>query len=163
MVLLTQWLKLCPDNLHYGWAMSLYCEYESTNVLAKILNQTLPCAPIYEDDHHLAFMDAFPQTKGHCLVIPKRAACNLFDLKDEHLGSLIITTQKIARAVRDALKPDGIQIMQFNGEAAGQTVFHLHFHIIPRWHDMTLKSHAKGIMAPLDELKETAARIKAQL
>jgi len=143
--------------------MSLYCEYENTNVFAKILNQTIPSAPIFEDDHHLAFMDAFPQTKGHCLVIPKSPACNLFDLGQNDLGSLILTTQTIARAVRDALKPDGIQIMQFNGDAAGQTVFHVHFHIIPRWHDMTLKSHAKGIMAPLDELKDTASRIRAHL
>jgi len=143
--------------------MSLYVEYDPKNIFAKILSGELPCAKVYEDARVLSFMDAFPQAKGHTLVVPKVKACNLFDISSEKLQNLIAQTQKVARAVRDALEPDGIQIMQFNGDAGGQTVFHIHFHIIPRWHDMTLKTHAKGVMADLADLNDTAARIRAKL
>src|SRR6516225_6411177 len=143
--------------------MSLYVEYDPKNIFAKILSGEVPSAKVYEDARVLSFMHAFPQAKGHTLVIPKVKACNLFDISSENLQNLIAHTQKIARAVRDALEPEGIQIMQYNGEAGGQTVYHIHFHIIPRWHDMTLKSHAKGVMADLSQLNETAARIKAKL
>ena len=143
--------------------MSLYVGYDPKNIFAKILSGEIPCAKVYEDARVLSFMDAFPQAKGHTLVVPKVKACNLFDISSEKLQNLIAQTQKVARAVRDALQPDGIQIMQFNGEAGGQTVFHIHFHIIPRWHDMTLKTHAKGVMADLADLNDTAARIKAKL
>ncbi len=143
--------------------MSLYVEYDPRNIFAKILSGEIPCAKVYEDARVLSFMDAFPQAKGHTLVVPKVKACNLFDISSEKLQNLIAQTQKVARAVRDALEPDGIQIMQYNGEAGGQTVFHIHFHIIPRWHDMTLKTHAKGVMADMGQLNETAARIRAKL
>lgn len=143
--------------------MSLYAEYDANNIFAKILSGDIPCAKVYEDERTLSFMDAFPQAKGHTLVVPKVKACNLFDISSEDLQNLIARTQMVARAVRDALEPDGIQIMQFNGDAGGQTVFHIHFHIIPRWHDMTLKTHAKGVMADLGELNDTAACIKAKL
>ncbi len=108
-------------------------------------------------------MDAFPQSKGHTLVIPKVKARNLFDISSENLQNLMHQTQRIARAVDAALAPDGIQIMQYNGEAAGQTVFHIHFHIIPRWADMSMKTHASGQMADLAALNDIAARIKAKL
>ena len=143
--------------------MSLNVEYDPNNIFAKLLRGEIPSAKVYEDDKVLSFMDAFPQALGHTLVVPKIAACNLFDIAPEDLKTLIAETQRIARAVRDALQPDGIQIMQYNGDAGGQTVFHIHFHIIPRWHDMTLKSHAKGVMADLAQLNETAALIKAKL
>jgi len=143
--------------------MSLYVEYDPKNIFAKILSGEIPSAKVYEDARVLSFMDAFPQSKGHTLVVPKVKACNLFDISSENLQNLIAHTQKIARAVRDALEPEGIQIMQYNGEAGGQTVYHIHFHIIPRWHDMTLKSHAKGVMADMAQLNETASRIKAKL
>ena len=143
--------------------MSLNAEYDPNNIFAKLLRGEIPSAKVYEDDKVLSFMDAFPQALGHILVVPKIAACNLFDIAPEDLKTLIAETQRIARAVRDALQPDGIQIMQYNGDAGGQTVFHIHFHIIPRWHDMTLKSHAKGVMADLAQLNETAALIKAKL
>jgi len=143
--------------------MSLYVDYDPKNIFAKILSGDIPSAKVFEDARVLSFMDAFPQSKGHTLVVPKVKACNLFDISSENLQNLIAQTQKIARAVRDALEPDGIQIMQYNGEAGGQTVFHIHFHIIPRWHDMTLKTHAKGVMADMSDLNDTAARIKAKL
>jgi histidine triad (HIT) family protein len=143
--------------------MSLNVEYDPNNIFAKLLRGEIPSAKVYEDDKVLSFMDAFPQALGHTLVVPKVAACNLFDIAPDDLKTLIAETQRIARAVRDALAPDGIQIMQYNGDAGGQTVFHIHFHIIPRWHDMTLKSHAKGVMADLGQLNETAVLIKAKL
>ncbi len=143
--------------------MSLYVDYDPKNIFAKILSGDIPSAKVFEDARVLSFMDAFPQSKGHTLVVPKVKACNLFDISSENLQNLIAQTQKIARAVRDALEPDGIQIMQYNGEAGGQTVFHIHFHIIPRWHDMTLKTHARGVMADMSDLNDTAARIKAKL
>ena len=143
--------------------MSLNAEYDPNNIFAKLLRGEIPSAKVYEDDKVLSFMDAFPQALGHTLVVPKIAACNLFDIAPEDLKTLIAETQRIARAVRDALQPDGIQIMQYNGDAGGQTVFHIHFHIIPRWHDMTLKAHAKGVMADMADLNDTAARIKAKL
>jgi histidine triad (HIT) family protein len=96
-------------------------------------------------------------------VIPKVSARNLFDIRCEDLQNLIAHTQKIGRAVRSALEPDGIRIAQFNGEAAGQTVFHIHFHIIPAWDDAALRAHASGQMADLAELKDLASRIKSKL
>jgi histidine triad (HIT) family protein len=143
--------------------MSLDVEYDPNNVFAKILRGEIPSAKVYEDDKVLSFMDAFPQSLGHTLVVPKVEACNLFDIAPDDLKTLIVETQTIARAVRDALAPDGLEIRQFNGEAGGQTVYHIHFHIIPRWHDMTLKRHAKGVMADMARLNETAALIKAKL
>ena len=143
--------------------MSLITPYDPKNVFAKILAGEIPCAKVYEDARILSFMDAFPQSKGHTLVIPKVKAINLFDIPTEHLQNLIHHTQKIARAVSEVLEPDGIQILQYNGQAAGQTVFHIHFHIVPMWHDMSLKRHATGTMAEMSQLQDTAARIKAKL
>lgn len=143
--------------------MSLNVEYDPDNIFARILRGEIPSAKVYEDDKVLGFMDAFPQSLGHTLVVPKVQACNLFDISSQDLQTLIVETRTIARAVRDALEPDGLEIRQFNGEAGGQSVYHIHFHIIPRWHDMTLKAHAKGVMADMAQLNETAARIKAKL
>ncbi len=142
--------------------MSLLVNYDSQNIFAKILSGAIPSAKVYEDDRTLAFMDAFPQSKGHTLVIPKVDACNLFDVPSADLQNLIIETQRIARAVRDALSPDGVRIMQFNGEAAGQTVYHLHFHILPMWESESLKRHAGG-MADINQLSDLAAQIRAKL
>ncbi|MDC7675683.1 HIT family protein [Asticcacaulis machinosus] len=143
--------------------MSLYGDYDPKNIFAKILSGDIPCAKVYEDARILSFMDAFPQAKGHTLVIPKVSARNLFDIRCEDLQNLIAHTQKIGRAVRSVLEPDGIRIAQFNGEAAGQTVFHIHFHIIPAWDDAAPRAHASGQMADLNELKDLASRIKAKL
>jgi len=143
--------------------MSLQTQYDPSNIFAKILNGDIPSARIYEDERVLSFMDAFPQAKGHTLVIPRVQACNLFDIATDDLQNLIVWTQTIARAVRDALKPDGIRIAQFNGTAAGQTVFHIHFHIIPVWEGENERPHAAGKMADFNELKDLAEQIKAKL
>ena len=143
--------------------MSLQTEYDTKNIFAKILSGEIPCAKVYEDARILSFMDAFPQSKGHTLVIPKVKAVNIFDITSEKLQNLIHHTQRISRAIHASLEPEGLHIMQLNGAAAGQTVFHIHFHIIPCWTDMSLKSHATGKMADLAELNDTAARIRAKL
>lgn len=143
--------------------MSLSAQYDPKNIFAKILSGDIPSAKVYEDDRTLSFMDAFPQSKGHTLVIPKVPACNLFDIAPDDLKDLIVKTQTIGRAVRDALKPDGIRIAQFNGEPAGQTVFHIHFHIVPVWEGENERPHAAGKMTDFNELNDLAAQIKAKL
>jgi histidine triad (HIT) family protein len=124
----------------------------------------MPAARVFEDDHVLAFMDVFPQGRGHTLVIPKHStARNLMDEDPAVLAPLILGVQRVTRAVRAALKPDGITVWQLNGAPAGQTIFHLHFHIIPRWDGVPLGRHASGGMADPEELKMLAEQIAAQI
>jgi len=143
--------------------MSLDGAYDPDNIFAKILRGEAPAAKVFEDDAVLAFMDVFPQSRGHTLVIPKAPARNLLDVDPAALSSLIARVQTLARAVREALQPDGLTIMQFNGAAGGQTVYHLHFHIIPRWDGEALKGHGAGGMADPAELANLASRIAAEL
>jgi histidine triad (HIT) family protein len=144
--------------------MSLDGVYEGDNIFARIVRGEIPAARICEDVTTLAFMDAFPQSRGHCLVIHKTArARNFLDAEHDVLAAIMISTQRVARAVRLALQPDGIMISQFNGTAAGQTVFHLHVHIIPRWRDVSLGRHADGGMADMGELNALARQIADRL
>jgi len=144
--------------------MSLDGTYDRDNIFAKIIRGEIPAVKVYEDDEVLAFMDVFPQARGHTLVIPKGSeARNLLDENPQTLGKLIGVVQKVAQAVREALRPDGIVITQFNGAPAGQTIFHLHFHVIPRWEGEAVGRHAAGGMADMDELKKLAAQISARL
>jgi histidine triad (HIT) family protein len=144
--------------------MSLDGAYDEGNIFAKILRGETSAARVFEDDHVLAFMDVFPQSKGHTLVIPKRStARNLLEEEPEVLCNLILGVQRVTRAVRAALNPDGIVVTQFNGTPAGQTIFHLHFHIIPRWEGVPLGRHAGGGMADAEELKALAHQIAAKI
>lgn len=144
--------------------MSLTGAYDPANIFAKILRGEIPSAKVWEDENILAFMDVFPQSEGHVLVIHKTStAQNLLEISPEHLAQLAAAVQRTARAVTAALSPEGFSIMQFNGEAGGQTVFHLHFHVIPRWSDRALKGHGHAPMADADALKALAARIAAAL
>ena len=144
--------------------MSLNGTYDPSNIFAKILSGDIPSAKVWEDDDVLAFMDVFPQSEGHVLVISKTStARNLLEVEPEVLAKLTVAVQRTARAVTKALNPEGFSIMQFNGEAGGQTVFHLHFHVIPRWADRPLKGHGQAGMADVEDLKATAARIAAAL
>ena len=144
--------------------MSLDGTYDDGNIFAKILRGEAPAARVFEDDHVLAFMDVFPQARGHTLVIPKHSAArNLLDEDPAVLGVVILGVQRVARAVRAAINPDGIVVTQFNGAPAGQTVFHLHFHIIPRWDGVELGRHGVGGMADPGELKVLAAEIAAKI
>ena len=145
--------------------MSLDGTYDHDNIFAKILRGEIPSARVFEDEHVYAFMDAFPQSRGHTLIIPKHSnARNLLEEEPEKLANLILGVQRVARAVRAALQPDGVFVMQINGAPAGQTVFHLHFHVIPRWEgDGPLGKHAGGPMADPEELKSLAAQIAAKI
>ena len=144
--------------------MSLHGAYDPDNIFAKILRGEIPSVKVWEDDHVLAFMDVFPQSEGHVLIIAKQSqARNLLEVEPEVLQRLTSALQRTARAVEKALKPEGLAIMQFNGDAGGQTVFHLHFHIIPRWRDRDLKGHGHAPMADAVTLKGLADRITAEL
>jgi histidine triad (HIT) family protein len=124
----------------------------------------MPCAKVFEDHDTMAFMDVFPQGRGHTLVIHKRAhARNLLEVEPEPLQQVMLTVQRVARAVRAALNPDGIFIAQFNGAASGQTVYHLHVHVIPRWEGVALGRHAAGGMADMGELRPLAEAIAAEI
>ena len=140
--------------------MSLTGAYDPNNVFAKLIRGELPAYRIYEDAHVLAFMDLFPQSRGHCLVIPKQGeARNVLELEPEMAAPLLLGVQKVARAVVKALQPDGVIVTQFNGAPAGQTVFHLHFHIIPRFENESLGRHASGAKADPEVLAELARQI----
>ena len=144
--------------------MSLDGTYDHDNIFAKILRGEMACARVFEDDHVFSFMDVFPQSKGHTLVIPKHSdARNLLEERPDRLSHLILGVQRVSRAVRAALNPEGIVVTQFNGAPAGQTIYHLHFHIIPRWEGAPLGRHAAGGMADMDELKALAAQIAAKI
>jgi histidine triad (HIT) family protein len=144
--------------------MSLDGAYDDQNIFAKIIRGEIPAAKIYEDARVLAFMDVFPQSRGHCLVVSKVSrARNLLEIEPDVLCGLMQDVQRVAKAVVAALNPDGMVITQFNGAPAGQTVFHMHVHIIPRWADQPLKGHGHGQMADAGELKALAEQIAAQL
>ncbi len=143
--------------------MSLNATYDEGNIFAKIVRGEMPAVKVFEDDQVLAFMDVFPQSKGHALVISKTSkARNLLEAEPETVAALGAATQTLAKAVTAALKPDGVVVTQFNGAPAGQTVFHLHFHVIPRYEGEALGRHGEG-MADMDELKALAAKIAAEL
>jgi histidine triad (HIT) family protein len=143
--------------------MSLEGAYDGDNVFAKIIRGEIPAAKVFEDAHVLAFMDVFPQSRGHVLVVSKLShARNLLDVETDVLAQVIGDVQRVAKAMRAALKPDGIVMTQFNGAAAGQTVFHLHFHLIPRYEGQPLKPHGGGMADPA-ELAALAKQIAAEI
>ncbi|MDP1729829.1 MAG: HIT family protein [Devosia sp.] len=136
--------------------------YDPDNIFGKILRGEIPAHKVYEDETVLAMMDIFPQSKGHLLVIPKATSRNLLDADPATLSAAMPYVQRLARAVRKALKPDGIRVVQFNEAPAGQSVFHLHFHIIPVYAGTPLGSHGGG-RADDGELAEQARTIAAAL
>ena len=136
--------------------------YDPNNIFAKILSGEIPCHKIYEDQHTLAFMDVMPQVDGHCLVVPKKPSRGLLDADPIVLGHLMATVQKVATAAKKAFNADGLQIRQYNEEAGGQTVFHLHFHILPMKLGEGLRPHT-GKMADHAVLAKQAVLIKAAI
>lgn len=136
--------------------------YDPRNIFAKILRGEIPAHTVYEDDHTLAFMDVMPQGEGHTLVIPKAASRGLLDAAPDALAALMASVQIVARAVKAAFAADGLTLFQFNEPAGGQTVFHLHVHVIPRRAGVPLERHAGG-MADDAVLAGHAARIRAAL
>ena len=143
--------------------MSLHGTYEPQNIFAMIIRGEAPCYKLYEDDEVLAFLDLFPQSQGHTLVIPKRAAArNLLDVDPDTLGKMMAVVQKLTRVLVEELQPDGVQVAQFNGAPAGQTVFHLHVHIVPRYAAQGLGVHAASKADPV-ELEQLQARLLKHL
>lgn len=143
--------------------MSLSAPYDPNNIFARIIRGELPAIKVFEDDEALAFMDIFPQSEGHTLVIPKKIrATNFLDADPAALAILIAHVQRVAKGVAKALNPDGIRVAQFNGAPAGQTVFHLHFHIIPIFDGAEVKRHA-GEKADMAVLEALAEKIRAAI
>ncbi|WP_043311540.1 HIT family protein [Pseudomonas sp. ML96] len=139
--------------------MSLHGQYDAQNIFAKIIRGEAPCYKLYEDEDVLAFLDLFPQSYGHCLVIPKNApARNILEIDDANLGKLMAVVRKLTQAVVDELEPAGVQVAQFNGAPAGQTVFHIHVHIVPRYDGDKLGIHATN-QGDAEELKALQARL----
>ncbi len=136
--------------------------YDQENIFAKILRGEAPAARVFEDELSLAFMDVMPQVPGHTLVIPKASAENLHEIDPGVLGHTIRTTQTVAAAVKQAFEAPGIMIAQLNGASAGQTVFHLHFHILPRFDGLEFSLHARQ-MEDMGILESQAAQIKSFL
>lgn len=136
--------------------------YDTNNVFAKILRGEIPAARVYENEHALAFMDVMPQSQGHTLVISKNPARNFFDIDPNELAHLVRATQHVAKGVLKAFSPDGVRIAQFNEPAAGQTVFHIHFHIIPCYEGIPMRAHGRD-MADKQMLEEHAAKIRTAL
>jgi histidine triad (HIT) family protein len=136
--------------------------YDKNNIFAKILGGEIPSVKIYEDAKTVAFMDVMPEADGHVLVVPKEGAENILDLSADGLVAMMATVQKVAKAIDTALSPDGILLKQYNRAAAGQSVFHVHFHIVPRWEDMPLAPHGK-VMVEAARLEPIAAKIRSAL
>ncbi|UXM93871.1 HIT family protein [Bartonella sp. HY329] len=134
--------------------------YDNDNIFAKILRDEIPSIRVYEDENTIALMDVMPQGEGHVLIIPRKASRNILDAEPEALMKTILTVQKIANAVKKAFNSDGVTVMQFNETAGGQSVFHLHFHVIPRFDGIALKPHIGG-MADANHLEEQAKKIRA--
>jgi histidine triad (HIT) family protein len=134
--------------------------YDPDNIFAKIVRGEIPCHKIYEDEYTLAFMDVMPQVDGHCLVVPKLGSRNLLDADPTVLAHVVSAVQKVSSAAKKAFNADGVQIRQYNEEAAGQSVFHLHFHILPMHVGVALKPHT-GTMADHAVLAKQAEQIKS--
>ena len=137
--------------------------YDPQNIFAKILRGEIPSEKVYEDETILAMMDVFPQSRGHVLVLPKSASRNLLDADPGDVALVAAYLPKLARAVKAATKADGVRLMQFNEAAAGQTVFHLHFHLIPVYAGTEMGRHGATGQADPTELKALAEAIAAQL
>jgi len=136
--------------------------YDPDNVFAKILRGEIPTNIVYEDERTVAILDLMPQADGHTLVMPRTPAEDLFALPDEDAAAVMRSARIVAEALREVFDADGIRVMQFNGEAAGQTVFHYHLHLIPCHLDQPLRAHGRG-MADEEVLTDHAEKIRAAL
>lgn len=136
--------------------------YDSNNPFAKILRGEWPSTKVYEDAHTLAFMDIMPRCDGHTLVVPKAPVRNLLDATPEQLGQCLTTVQKVARAAMVALEAQGVTINQYNESAGGQVVFHLHYHVLPRWDGVPLGPHT-GKVGDMAAITAAAEKIRTAL
>ena len=135
--------------------------YDPQNVFAKILRGEIPSHKVYEDEVALAIMDIMPRAEGHVLVIPKQPARGLLDIDPQNLAELIKRVQHVAKAAKIAMEADGLTLQQFNESAGGQVIFHLHFHVLPRFEGVALRP--PGTMGDNEKLRAQAEKIKAAL
>ena len=133
--------------------------YDDDNIFAKILRGEAPAYVVEEDSVSLTFMDLMPQSEGHTLIIPKESAQDILHVSSEALGHVIRQTQRVAKAVDEAFQPDGVMVAQLNRAPAGQTVFHLHFHVIPRWSGEAMPFMARDMADPI-VLERNAEKIR---
>lgn len=136
--------------------------YDKDNVFAKILRGEAPAYVVEDDEHTFTMMDIMPQSKGHTLVIPKISAANLLDVAKETLTPLIHQVQRVSLAVDKVFRPDGVMVVQLNRAGAGQSVFHLHFHVIPKWGGLNLTMHSRTIVEG-QVLEQQASAIRQAL
>ena len=136
--------------------------YDPQNIFAKILRGELPCYKVYEDDKALAFLDIMPRSPGHTLVLPKAPARNLLDATPDDLAAVSRAVQKVAKAAMAVFGADGITVQQFNENAGGQVVFHLHVHVIPRKAGVPMKPPATEKEKP-EVLSDHALKLAAAL
>jgi histidine triad (HIT) family protein len=135
------------------------------SIFTRIVQGEIPAVKVYEDEQTLAFMDINPASRGHVLVISKEEYADIFTVPPEILAAVNRTVQRVAVAIRDGLHPDGINILQNNGAASGQEVFHYHVHLIPRWtHDGVLKpwtpkqTNSDELRAVADEIRQAMSK-----
>ena len=136
--------------------------YDPSNIFARILRGELPAHVVEETEDTLTFMDIMPKANGHALVIPKEDAPNIFEISDDALQGLIRQVKRVAKASQQAYPGNGIRVIQLNGSEAGQSVFHLHFHVIPSADGMNFGFHG-GAAADEASLADHAQRLKRAL
>lgn len=136
--------------------------YDDTNIFARILRGEIPCHKVHEDEDVIAFMDVMPQAEGHVLVVPKKASRNLRDADPAVFGPAVAMVQKLGNAAVTALGADGFRLVQFNEAPAGQTVFHLHFHMIPAYDGVPLRGHT-GQMEDNAKLAANAEKLRTAI
>jgi len=132
-------------------------------IFCRIAQKQVPASFVYEDEKAIAFLDIKPLNEGHTLVIPKSHYESIFEIPVDLISQLHGVTKRIALAVKKATNADGISISQQNGKAAGQEIFHLHVHIIPRYEGQKLPSFSEVSQADQEKLSQTAAKIRKHL
>ena len=136
--------------------------YDPNNIFAKIIRGEAPAYIVEQDELCLTMMDIMPQSPGHTLVIPKEPAKDIFGISEIGLQHVIAQTRRVAKAVDQAFNPEGVMLVQLNRAGAGQSVFHLHFHVIPRWGGLQLAFHSRSV-EEASVLEDHAARIREAL
>jgi histidine triad (HIT) family protein len=129
-------------------------------IFCKVLRGEIPSEQVYEDEHAIGVMDINPWTRGHAVVFARKHAADLFEIEDDELGHVAVAAKRLATAMRDGLGCDGVNLLQSNGRAAWQTIFHLHLHVIPRYDDDPLELPTRPRHAEPDELAEVASEIR---
>ncbi len=135
--------------------------YDDNNVFAKILRSEIPSERVYEDENTLAIMDIMPRSNGHVLVVPKTPARNILDASPAQLAACLETVQKLSRVLMKVFSADGITLQQFNEAAGGQEIFHMHFHVLPRFDGERMGP--PGAMGDMQKIKDNAALVRAAL